>query len=297
MTTFGGLVDSTLLYLYGFTTQQEQETYITANITDDALTIPVADATSLSRGIIEIGDELIRVDDVNQTGLVATVPPYGRGYRGTAAAAHLNGARVVSSPLFPRTMVKEALNQSVQAVFPMVAAVGETTFTYTPAINTYALPAGAQSVLQVSWQSIGPSKEWVPMRRWRLDSAAATSAFPTGATLSLYDSIVPGRTVKVVYLKQPTVMSAESDVFATVTGLPVSCEDVVRLGAAMRLIPFLDSPHLSGMSAEADFSANMRPVGGASQVARFLMQQYQIRLQEEANRQDALFPVRAHYTR
>jgi hypothetical protein len=297
MTTFGGLVDSTLLYLYGFTTQQEQETYITANVAADALTIPVADATSLSRGIIEIGDELIRVDDVNPTGLVATVPPYGRGYRGTTAAAHLNGARVVSSPLFPRTMVKEALNQSVQAVFPMVAAIGETTFTFNPAITTYALPAGAQNILSIAWQTTGPSREWVPVRRWRIDSAAPTTAFATGASVSIYDAIVPGRSVKIVYIKPPTVMSSESDVFATVTGLPGSCEDVVRLGAAMRLIPFLDSPHLSGMSAEADFSANMRPVGGASQVARFLMQQYQIRLQEEANRQDALFPVRAHYTR
>lgn len=297
MATFGGLVDSTLLYLYGFTTQQEQETYLTGNVDADDLTLPVADTTAMSRGIIEIGDELIRVDDVNATGLVATVPPYGRGYRGTTASAHSNGDRIVVAPLFPRHLVKEALNQATQSVYPMVAAVGETTFTFNPAVSTYALPAGAQNVVSVTWQSIGPSKEWMPVRRWRQDTAAATSAFPTGATISLYDAIVPGRTVKVVYTKPPTSMTSESDVFATVTGLPATCDDVVRLGAAYRLVPFLDSPHLSGFSAEADFSSNMRPVGGSAQLARFLMQQYQIRLQEEATRQDAYFPVRAHYTR
>ena len=297
MTTFGGLVDSTLLYLYGFTTAQEQETYLTANVSATDTTLPIADTTAMSRGIIEIGDELIRVDDVNPTGLVATVPPYGRGYRSTTPAAHSNGDRVVIAPMFPRTMVKEALNQAVQGIYPMVAAIGDTEFTFNPAITTYALPSGVQNVVSVSWQTTGPSREWVPVRRWRVDTAASTGAFPTGATISLYDSIVPGRKVKVVYSKPPTSMTAEANEFSTTTGLPSTCEDVARLGAALRLIPFLDSPHLSGFSAEADFSSNMRQVGAAAQLSRFLMQQYQMRLQEEANRQDAYFPVRAHYTR
>lgn len=296
MSTFAQLTDATLLYLYGFTVEQDQETYLTSNVTDTDTTFPIADTTSISRGVIEIGDELIRIDDVNSTGLVAVAPPYGRGYRGTVAAAHTNGTRVVSRPLFPRVLVKGALNQAIQSVFPYVSAVAETTFTYSPAVSTYALPAGAQSVLAITWQTVGPSKEWMPVRRWRIDSAAETGAFPTGATLSLYDAITPGRTVKVVYMKPPTAIASEASEFTT-SGLPASAEDLIRLGAAMRLIPFLDSPHLSGMSAEADFTANMRPVGGSAQLARSLMQQYQIRLQEEAARQQALWPARSHYTR
>lgn len=296
MATFGGLTDSTLLYLYGFTVQQEQETYLTSNISDSELTLPMADLTAVSRGVIEIGDELIRIDDVNQTGLVAVAPPYGRGYRGTTAAAHTTGTKVVTAPLFPRKLVKDALNQSILSVFPMLAAIGEDTFTYSPAVSTYALPASAQNVLSVMWQSVGPSQEWLPVRRWRVDTAAATSAFPTGATLSVYDGITPGRTIKVVYTKPPTTLSAESDEFST-TGLSASAEDVIRLGAAWRLAPFLDAPHLSGNSAEADFSANMRPVGAAAQFSRTIQQQYQLRLLEESQRQQDLFPVRAHYTR
>lgn len=297
MATYGQLVDDTLMYLYGFTTAQDQATYLTANMSSNTLTLSVDDATALSRGLVEIDDELLWLDKVNTTATTATVPPYGRGYRGTTAASHTSGTRVTSAPIFPRSLTKKAVNEAVQAIFPMVSAIGDTTFTFNPAITTYALPAGAQSVLSVVWQSIGPSREWIPVRRWRLDSAAPTSAFATGSSISLYDAIVPGRTIKVVYMKPPTSMVNESDVFTTVTGLPESCADVVRLGASMRMIPFLDSPHLSGFSAEADFSANMRPATAASQLTRFLMQQYQIRLQEEANRQDALYPVRAHYTR
>lgn len=295
MTTFSQLTEDALLYLYGFTTAQDQATYLTTGIDADDVSLSVADGSNLSRGILEIEDELLWVDSVNANTL--TIPPYGRGFRGSTATSHAAGTRVVTNPLFPRKLVKDALNQAVLAVFPLLTAVGETTFTLNPAISTYALPAGANSVISVTWQTIGPSKEWLPVRRYRIDSLAATSAFSTGATISLYDAIVPGRTVKVVYAKAPSQMTADTDVFTTVTGLPASTEDVIRLGAAIRLVPFLDAPHLSGMSAEADFSANMRPVGGSAQLGRFLMQQYQVRLQEEANKQDALYPHRSHYTR
>lgn len=295
MTTFGELTEATLLYLYGYTTAQDQATYLTDAVSASATILPVADSSNLSRGVLEIEDELLWVDSINSNNLV--IPPYGRGFRGTTAASHASGVRVVTNPLFPRKLVKDAINQSIQAVFPLLTAVGSTTFSFNPARTTYELPAGANAVISVIWQTIGPSREWMPVRRYRIDSTADTGSFTSGSSISLYDAIVPGRTVKVVYAKPPTVLSADSDVFTTVTGLPASTEDVIRLGAAMRLVPFLDSPHLSGMSAEADFSANMRPVGGAAQLGRFLMQQYQIRLQEEAAKQDSLYPHRSHYTR
>lgn len=103
--------------------------------------------------------------------------------------------------------------------------------------------------------------------------------------------------MKVVYTKSPSVLSAAGDDFVTTTGLPASCEDVVRIGAAYRLVPFFDAGHLSGMSAEADFSANMRPVGGSSTLGRYLLQMYQVRLAEETKRLQVLYPNRSHYTR
>ena len=297
MSTFTELTDSTLLYLYGYTTLQDQATYLTSNVAADALTMPIADGTSISRGTIEIDNELIWVDSVDSGAGTVTIPPYGRGYRGTTATTHTSGTRVVSSPLFPRRLVQQAINETVHAVYPDLYATAETTFTFNPAITTYALPAGAVQVLAVSWQSIGPSKEWLPVRRYRLDKHAATTVFASGASISLYDAIVPGRTVKVIYSKAPSVMENNTDDFVTTTGLSASAEDVIRLGAAYRMVPFFDAPHLSGMSAEADFAANMRPVGGASQLGKYLLQLYQIRLAEEARRLQDVWPIRTHYTR
>lgn len=297
MSTFEQLTDSTLLYLYGFTTLQDQATYLTASVSASALSIPVADATAISRGVLEIDDELIWADTVDTTGLTATVPPYGRGFRSSTAASHASGTRVVSSPLFPRTLVKQAINQTITAVYPDLWGIGSASFTFNPAVSAYALPAGTKKVLAVSWQTVGPTREWMPVRNWRLDPNANTTAWPTGVTLNVYDSITPGRTVQVTYAKQPSVLVNDSDDFSTVTGLPDSSEDVIRYGAAYRMVPFFDSPHLSGMSAEADFAANLRPVGASAQLGRSMLQTYQIRLAEEARRLQDLFPIRAHYTR
>jgi hypothetical protein len=284
------------MYLAGFTTLQDQATYLTAGITASDTTLPVADTTSISRGVLEIDDELIWVDSVSSSGLTVSVPPYGRGYRSTTAATHASGTRVVSAPLFPRKLVKDAINDSIRSVEPMVMGVGTTTFTFNPAVTTYALPTGAAGVLAVSWQTTGPSREWMPVRRWRTDGQANTTAFASGSTISIYDAIVPGRTVQVVYQTSPQPLVNDSDEFTTVTGLPASMEDVIRLGAAYRLVPFLDSPHLSGLTAEADLSSNMRPVGAAATLGKTLLQLYRIRLEEETGKQQSIYPVRSHYT-
>jgi hypothetical protein len=284
------------MYLYGFTTLQDQATHLTSAISDSTLTLPVAESATISRGIAEIDDELFYINSVDTAGLTATVPPYGRGYRGTVAATHASGTRVVSSPLFPRVTVKRAMNEAIIALFPDLFGVASTTFTYTNGTYTYPLPAGAKSILQIDWQDSTTATEWIRIKRWDMDQNANTAVFPTGASVTISEFVVPGRTVRVLYAKVPTALVNPSDDFVTVTGLPQSCEDVVRWGTAMRMIPFFDSPHISGSSAEADFAANMRPVGSASTLGKYLLQNYQIRLREEVAKLQSLYPVRVHYT-
>ncbi len=297
MSTFSQLADQMLMQLYGYTTLQDQATYLTGTLSATGLTATVDDTTAISRGIVEIGDEIIWVDTLDSSAGTLTIPPYGRGFRGTTASAHSIGDRVVSSPMFPRQMVKDAINDAIKSVYPELFAVGSTTFTYQPAISTYSLPTGALDVLQVAWQTTGPSKEWMPVRRMRVDKHAATGSFATGVSVSIYDMIVPGRTIKVVYTKEPTALSNDSDEFSTVTGLPSSCEDLIKFGAAYRLTPFFDSAHLSGQSAEADYSGQPRNQNNAASLSRFLLQMYQVRLAEEQGGLQRIFPVRSYYTR
>lgn len=297
MSTFGEMIDSTLLELSGYSVLQDQATHLTSQVSASALTLPISDTSAISRGLVEIGDELIWVDSVDTGASTVTVAPYGRGFRGTTAAAHGAGSRVVSAPVFPRSLVKSKINESIRGTFPDLFAVGTTTLSFVPARTTYELPAGAQDIINVAWQSVGPSREWNPIRRYRLDKQANTTTFPSGVTLSIYDMITPGRTIQVNYTTQPNAMVNDSDDFVTATGLPASCEDVIRLGVAYRMVPFFDSPHLSGISAEADFGINNRPVGSSANMGRFMLQMYGVRLQEEARRLRELFPVRSYYTR
>lgn len=285
------------MYMNGFSTVQDQSTHLTQPATDSDTTLTVANTQAVSRGLVEIGDELIWVDDVDKVATTLTVPPYGRGFRGSTAAAHASGTRVISAPLFPRSLVKQAINESITAVFPDLWAVGSTTIAYTAAKTTYPLPAGVKEILSVTWSTTGPTKEWLPVRRWRLDRNANTTSFANGTSLSVYDAILPGRTLQVVYTTAPTQMTNGSDVFSTVTGLPDSTQDVIRLGAAYRMVPFFDAAHLSGMSAEADVAAQQLRGNQSTQLGRYFTQMYQMRLAEEAQSLQRIYPTRSHYTR
>jgi hypothetical protein len=296
MSTFAELTDSTLLYLSGFSVSQDQATHVATGINDTVTSVVVGDATAVGRGLLEIEDELLWVDSVNTSTNTLTIAPYGRGYRSTTAATHAANVRVVSAPLIPRKVAKDAINDTIQSLWPDLYGVATTTFTYVAGTYTYSLPAGAEAVLQVEWQDSTTATEWLNVRRYDVNLNASTAEFASGNSITILDNVIVGRTVRVVYSKQPTVLSANTDVFATVTGLPASCEDVVRLGAAAKLVPFLDIPHLAGSSAEADFGGANRQVSSVAQASRYLLQMYQIRLEQEKARMGSLYPVRVHYT-
>lgn len=295
MSTFNELADSIVMHLSGFTVVQEQATHLTATINSSQLTATVYDASALSRGLIEIEDELLWVDNADSASNTLTIAPYGRGYRSTTAAAHNINTRV-SSPVIPRVLVKRAINEAIQGTAPDLFAVKSTSFTFVPGTYTYGLPADADAIVAVQWQDAVSGTEWITTDTWKVNTFADTSLYPTGQSITLRDVIVPGRTVRVVYRTDPAVLVNGTDDFKTVTGLPASCEDVIRLGAGYRLVTWLDTPHLTGSSAEADFAVNMRPVGGAVNNAKSLLQQYQLRLNAEAARLTDQYPVRLHYT-
>lgn len=296
MTTFNAMVEEVLINLEGFTLRQDRTTYLTAGIDSDDLSLALASGDNIGKGIIEIDDELIHVDSVDRSDRSAVISPFGRGYRGTTAASHSANTKVTFSPSFPKISVKRAINDTIKAVYPNLYGVASTTFTANSAQSTYALPVAAETVLSVSWDSVGPSGEWIPIRRWRQDPTANTTEYANGNTISIYDGIVPGRTVQVVYTKEPTELSSGSDVFTSVTGLPASCRDVIVYGAAYRMVSFIDPGRLQFTAPEADANDTTRQFGSGTNTARYLLALYQQRLQEESAKLTGKYPVRVHYT-
>ena len=296
MTTYGQLVDYTLLKLNAYSTSQDQMTTLVNSIgtTDTALTI--LEPSQVSRGLLEIDDELLFAQSVDLTSAIVTIPPWGRGYRGSIAASHAANARITSTPTFPRQQVKDAINESVLGVYPYLAKISSTEITVATGVSTYSMPTGVEKVLSVSYNPQTVAGEWLPVRRYRVEAEADTTSFATGCSLTILDQLNVGAVVRVITASMPSQLSNESDDFTTVTGLGPSTVDVVGLGAAWRLMQFIDVPRLFGNSAEADFGGQNRPVGGANAIVRQIYQIYKDRLADEALIQSKLHTIRSHYS-
>ena len=298
-TTYANLVDEITLNLSGYTLRQDRTTHLTADLSASSLALSLGSTTNIGKGVVEIDEELIWLDTYDRISSTATAAPYGRGYFGTTAAIHTANTKVTIAPTFPRATIKKAINDTIDAVFPNLFAVGVHTFSFNTVKSTYSLPAEVQTVLYVSHKPTGPTEEWLPVRSWRPDPFANTTSFTTGQTISIYDNIESGRTVQVYYSKKPTTLTdaANSAVFETVTGLPSSCKDVILYGAAYRLSSFVDPGRLNYSSAEADNADTKIQYGSGASTSRFLLALFQQRLNEETKKLRDVYPVRIHYTR
>ena len=305
MTTLTNMIDEVAVNLSGYTFQQDRATYLTHAVTSTTsssaspLVLQLGSTDSVGKGVIEIDEELLWVDSFDRVANTATVAPFGRGYLGTTAATHTLDTKVTISPTFPRFNIKRAINDTIRALGANIFAVKTTTFTFNSAVSTYAFNnLNIKNILSVTWQDIGPSREWVPLRRWDFDSLASTTAFGAGAqTITLGEAPVSGRTVKVVYATDPNPFTSNSEEYATVTGLPESTRDVVVLGAAYRLLSFLDPARASQVSPQADETDAKRPYGASQTATKQLYALYTQRLDEETKSQQQNYPVKVHYSR
>jgi hypothetical protein len=301
MSSFKDMVDEVKSKLTGYTLRQDRISYVanTGGITTSTAAIQIGSSENLGKGIIEIDDELIWVDSFSKsTSTLNVIPGFGRGYQNTTATPHSQYSPVTIAPTFPRVQIKKAINDAINASYPKLWATATKTFSYSSVVNTYAIPDDAQYIIGVSYQEIGPTKEWKPVKGWTLDPMANVSAFNSGNTITIKDTrIPPGRTVQVTYIMKPNTLTGDSEDFTDVSGLPQSSEDVIILGAVARLLTFVDPGRATLTSAEADLADSKIPVGTITNSAKYIYALYQQRLQEESDKLLGKYPVRVHYTR
>lgn len=299
MATFGQMTDEVARKLAGFTLRQDRQTHLTQSLSTTGTTIHLGSANNISTGIIQIDDELIYIDSYDRNANTANVPPYGRGYNGTQVSTHQSGSRVVISPTFPNIDIKNAINDTILATGDALYATGTTTFAFSPAVSTYALPNNVERILSVSYQTTGPTKEWLPVRGWRHDAMANVTTWGTRNTITLYSGVEPGRNVQIWYKCSPNTLENPTDDFGVVTGLPDSTKDVMILGASYRLASYVDPGRLTFGSAEADQQGQVagRAYGAGTNAAKYLLALYQQRLNEEIAKLNDRNPIRVHFTR
>lgn len=297
MATFNDVINDVALNLAGYTMRQDRATHLTAGINSTDKTISVHSVDNISKGLIEIDDELLWVDSFDRTSKTFSIAPYGRGYFGTTPSSHLIDTKVTIAPTFPRLNIKRAINETILAVGSTLYGVSTITFDYNPSVTTYALPADVQDILEVSYEDIGPTKEWYPIRRWRADKMSDLTSFNSPISISIYDAIPTSSTVKVTYSTDPAPFEYGSDDFESTTNLPLSCKDIITLGAAYRLLSFVEAGRLTYSSPEADTQTGRIQFGSGANTAKYIYALYQQRLLEEAAKLQTRYPVRVHYTR
>lgn len=299
--TFSGLVSRTKQQLLGYTRDQASVTFLTEAMTasDDTFTVDLNTVTNVSRGLVEIDDELILVNKFDRSSGIVTVlaGANGRGVEGTLAAGHDSSAIVTNDPTYPRARIKEAINDTIQALYPDLWVFGEYEFPKIAARYEYPLPVDVEDVYKVVVNTIGPSAVWFPLSSWRFNPLASTtpgqtkpSPPPTGKSLQIMrDFIVPGRNIRVSYTKKPNVLVNNSDPFEATTGFPERYIDMIVYGACWRLLPAYEAARLQQKQIEATERAPLVPTGAGADASKYYLQLYTKRLQEERDRLQRLF--------
>jgi hypothetical protein len=296
MATLSKLVEQTLGEIQSYVRNQESVTIATSTVNPGDLTIAVDDAKSLSKGIVEIDEELIYVkQSVSASGTIqilgTTGNPVGRGWRGTTATSHVSGSVIRNNPMYPKTQVKRAILETIKAMqFPVI---GNETFTFNGVDYTYVMPDSLVDITGISWELPDASGVWELIKRWRLDTNYNVDG-TTKQALVLNESPMAGQTVRVQYVKYPSTITDNQDL--TLSGLPASCEDVVRLGAMYRLLSTVDPGKVVATSVSADAMDQPVSAGASTSAAKYIFQLYTVRLAEEISKQQANFLNTIQYT-
>lgn len=285
--SFSQLVSRCRQQAMGYALDQAPQSELSADMAPDDTSFTVDPASlaggQLSRGIVEIDDELILVKSYDKTsGLVQVLGgPNGRGVEGTTPTAHSAQALVTTSPRFPRTRIKEAINQTIAGVYPDVVVFDTYEFTRLMPVYEYELPADVDDVWYVTAQMIGPSQVWYPLPNWRYNPMADPTAFPSGKSIQQLDYVTPGRAVRVVYAKPPTLLSADDDDFETTTGYPERIVDLITYGVLKRILPAWETARLQSLSVESTNRSQVVATGSAARAVQLYEALYEQRLAEE----------------
>lgn len=299
MTTFDGLLARIRQQVSGYTKDQAAYAELAADMSDDDTTFTVTPDTdqSISRGLLEIDDELILVKkyDAGSNTVSVMAGINGRGAEGTVPAAHSINSLITTSPKYPRARMREAVNDVLTSLYPQLVVFDTTVISNISVVYEYGMPADALDVWAVADSLVGPTKVWMQGLNYRFNPTADTSAFPTGKSIQLFDAVTPGQPMLVKYTKAPQALVNGSDDFAAVTGLPERCVDMVVWGASARLLPAYEAARLQQSSVESTERAPLVPPSSATKTAQYFMAMYQQRLEEERMRMFEENPMTTSY--
>lgn len=292
--TFVSLIDEVITSLQGFGTDNDQLCTLTVALNSSATTFTVDDSDGISRGLVEIDEEIIYVSSADNGNVV--VQPWGRGYKGTVATNHAVNSPIAVAPTWPRAVVAREVNNTIRAVYPQLFAVGTTDFSVSAITWQYNMPASVDRVLSVEWCWTTSIDGWMPITGWELIQSANTTDFASGKALLISEPLPSGCRIHVTYAKPPSFLVNSTDLYSS-TGLPASSRDVVVYGTAARLLPWQDTSRVPVETVSSDAQDTTKPVGNGIALAKELRNLYASRLADERRILMDRYPSRSHRIR
>lgn len=287
MPSAGDLVTECVTLMHGGTSSQDRVTALAADVAATDLTFTVTatfgQAVGISPGIVEIDSELLFISGADASSNICTIVPFGRGFQGSTQQAHKAGSQVTSSPTFPRWTILRAMNETIGGLYPDLFGVETITLISTDTVNTYPLDSEAAWIIS-AWYPSPLNGDRIPLRRFMKD--------PFDNALLVGDPVPAGSVITVTYAVEPQPFTGESDDFENVTGLPVSCSDLLVYGATIRLTPGLDISRAQTASVEQSARSTVVSPNAGMTASKYIMALYQDRLLNEKRSLRKLYPPR-----
>lgn len=293
-TTYASLVDEIIGGLQAHTAAPDQMTVLTDDVTATDTRMRVEDVSEVSKGVVEIGNELIYVRSVDEAAGEFQTNLAWRGFRGTAIEDHPSGTTVTYAPAFPRSVVRREINNVLRSIYPLVFGVKSLEFRGGGSSPHVTLPADAMRIVDVRVKHDSLSG-WRSVRQWGVTFTAA-SEFATGVTLDLYGVPDAGCNLQVLYGVVPEALTNDDDSFSK-THLSERCKDIVVYGVQWRLAQNLDLARLPIVTAEADELDANKQTGSAVQIANTFYKLHTAAIERERSALNSQFPARSHKVR
>jgi len=300
--TYSSLIEKTLRLLTP--TQVEQQLQITTNYVAGSGTL-VLDSTAAALAAVRPG--VILANGLNLfyvTSITGNTASVIGGYQGSTdvsqAAGTTPASTVVVRPKFSRYDVSLAINDEIDALSSPDNGLGQilsADVTYISVFMGYPLPATFDSAtsyileIQAKWAS--PERRFPLIRRneYRTVRNQTDSAFPSGCGFIEYSNKTwSGQPMHVQFLAPFNRLVSLSDDALTVGGVPQTAQDIIPMGAALRLAPPREIQR-NTMGAQPDpRKASEVPPNAIQSSANALNALYMKRIGQERARITRAFP-------
>jgi hypothetical protein len=290
MSTVGTVVDRTLRQLMSGTVEERNKTVGALTATSTSVVFQYELSGLRQGGVIQIDNELMYVWETSPGSKTATVE---RGWNGTTAAAHAVGAVAIVDPKFPRAQVLEAINAEIDDLSsPMngLYQIKSLELNYNGTWNMINLPTTDKIIDLVSVTVRYIATDYPKITRCRLIRDLPNDDFSAGYAIRFDEQVRAGRMI-VVYKAPFTNVTTEAQNLQNIAGFPTTAEDILMMGAQIRLVSPREVKRNFTESQGDTRRADEVPTGSVSSSINNIIRMRRDRITAEAARLARQYPT------